>query len=420
MKKTALKISIDIFMIIIWIVLMTYDLTGSVWHEILGIGMLIPLFFHLFLNWKWIINVSKNIFKTKPNVNTVRWVCDILMLIGYVLTAVSGVAISKELFWQIRADNNELWYTIHAWSAYLTLAVLGVHVGLHWKMILGFFRSAFHIQKPTRLRRTVGAVISLAVILYGIKSTVTYSLPAYTAADDATVDYTTSQLAYSEYGNEEESSVKIINIGTRPSTSNTITETPNVGETLNEFLGRLFCNGCSRHCSLLSPGCSTGRSLVTQANTIYSEFTATASSASSASASSAATSSASTESVVSSAAASSSPASSTVTSSSSPGSVVTSSASTESVVSSAAASTAASSATTPSESAETGVSQTSSDTQVWESSGTEQSASSQEQTPSTDDGEFFEYSGKVLSNLSILGMYIAGTYYVVEFLGKKH
>ena len=388
MKKTAVKIVIDILMTILWMVLMTYDLAGSLWHEILGIGMLIPLFFHLFLNRKWIVGVSKKIFKTKFNVNTVRWICDVLMLIGYVLTAVSGITISKELLWQIRADNNALWYAIHAWSAYLTLAVMGVHVGLHWKMILGFFRSLLHTQKVTRARKTIGAVLSLAVIFYGIKSTIVYSLPSYTASDDATPDYSVSQLSYAEYGSEE-TGVKIINIDTKISTGNTITETPNVGETLNNFLGRLFCNGCHKHCSLLSPGCSIGRSMVTEAKTVYTEFTATAS----------------VDNTPSSSAASSAASSSQMSIPSAQTSSEQITSSTQSSVSSATSSVASSQASPA---------QTASDVQ--------QSESSQTQTPSDSDGETVEYDNgeKIAQNLSILGMYIAGTYYIVEFLGKRN
>jgi len=408
MKKTAVKISIDIFMTIVWLILMTYDLTGSVWHEILGIGMLIPLFFHLFLNWKWIVSVSKKIFKTKPNVNTVRWISDVLMLIGYVLTAVSGIAISKELFWQIRADNNALWYTIHAWAAYVTLAAMGVHVGLHWKMVAGFFRSLFKTQKVTRTRRMIGAVISLAVIVYGIKSTIAYSLPTYTATDDAGLDYTVSELTFTEYGNEE-SSVKIINIDTRSSAGNTITETPNAGETLNNFLGRLFCNGCSRHCSLLSPGCSIGRSLVTEAKTIYTEFTASAANTSSAESTSSSASSAGTS-------------SESVTSSTPSASSETESSESHESESESNGKGKGNGHQTQSEdesSTETSSAESSAETSSDESSVPE-SASSEALTPSVNNGEFFEYGSNILDNLSILGMYIAGTYYVVEFFGKKH
>ncbi|HNX15225.1 MAG TPA: DUF4405 domain-containing protein [Oscillospiraceae bacterium] len=383
MKKTAVKLSIDVFMTGMWLALMTYDLTGSVWHEILGIGMAVPLFFHLFLNRKWITGVTGKLFKTKFNVNTVRWICDVLMLIGYVLTAVSGIAISKELFWPLRAENNALWYAVHAWAAYVTLAVMGIHIGLHWKMILGFFRSMFGSQKITRARRTVGAVISLAVIVYGIKSTVTYSLPTYTAADDATTDYTVSQLSYAEYGSEG-TGLKIINIDTKISSNNTITETPQAGDTFNDYLGRLFCNGCHRHCSLLAPACSIGRSLVTEAKTIYTEFTASASSENTPSSSAASSEAASSQ----------SSASSETSSAQTPGSQTASS-------KQSASSEQTGSAQTPSSA---------------------QSASSATQMPSNDNIEYVELGNgkKIAQNLSILGMYIAGTYYIVEFLGKRN
>ena len=38
---------------------------------------------------------------------------------------------------------------------------------------------------------------------------------------------------------------------------------------LSDYLGKLFCTGCGKHCSLLSPGCGHGRQQAQQAETQY-------------------------------------------------------------------------------------------------------------------------------------------------------
>ena len=59
MKKTILKIVVDIVMKVMLLFLMTYELIGAATHEWLGIGMFGLFIIHHILNRKW----SHYIFK---------------------------------------------------------------------------------------------------------------------------------------------------------------------------------------------------------------------------------------------------------------------------------------------------------------------------------------------------------------------
>ena len=58
MKKT--KILIDVLLLIVTILLTSIDKTGRLAHEILGISMAILLIIHIFLNWNWVKQITKN------------------------------------------------------------------------------------------------------------------------------------------------------------------------------------------------------------------------------------------------------------------------------------------------------------------------------------------------------------------------
>ena len=61
MKKT--KILIDVLLLIVTILLTSIDKTGRLAHEILGISMAILLIIHIFLNWNWVKQITKNFKK---------------------------------------------------------------------------------------------------------------------------------------------------------------------------------------------------------------------------------------------------------------------------------------------------------------------------------------------------------------------
>ena len=58
-RKIVLKISFDIGMTVILLLLMAYELIGQAVHEWLGIGMFLLFVVHHILNSKWSGNVLK-------------------------------------------------------------------------------------------------------------------------------------------------------------------------------------------------------------------------------------------------------------------------------------------------------------------------------------------------------------------------
>ncbi|RKI86970.1 DUF4405 domain-containing protein [Parablautia intestinalis] len=134
-QKTILKIIIDIGMTVVLLFLMAYELIGEAAHEWLGIGMLVLFIIHHSLNWKW----SRSVFKGKY-IPLRIW--QTVFVIGILLTIAgsmySGVILSKHAlsFMPIKGGR-ALAREIHMVSAYCGFVLMSLHLGFHWKMMMG-------------------------------------------------------------------------------------------------------------------------------------------------------------------------------------------------------------------------------------------------------------------------------------------
>ncbi|MFA0815386.1 MAG: DUF4405 domain-containing protein [Anaerofustis sp.] len=297
MKKNYLKYILDLVMTVVFILLMNTTVTGLKAHEVLGLGVCGLFIIHNLLNAKWIRTVASKLFdkQFKP-LTKFMFVLDALILIDVLLIALSGVLISTELF-SFTLNNRFLWVTIHHITAYGGLILISVHVGLHWKSILGAIRKLSGIRHPSKLRTALMRFAALAIAVLGIRSSIDLNMadklfPFKTdETDTASVsdstpltDSVNAQSASAETtepqavllyeqnrkgngnGGEKESDEDDAVYSDGSSSTTTSSDTTGVTSgttdasipTLNEYLGSLRCTGCSRHCLLLYPQCSIG------------------------------------------------------------------------------------------------------------------------------------------------------------------
>lgn len=114
---------------------------GLGFHE--WAGLIIGLFFiiHKLLNWSWIKKITITFFRRAPGRARLNYVLDLLLLAGMVLMILSGIAISRtiDFSWLRLGGSGIFWRVMHTSSSYITLALFGIHLGLHWKWVLQRF-----------------------------------------------------------------------------------------------------------------------------------------------------------------------------------------------------------------------------------------------------------------------------------------
>ena len=102
---------------------------------------------------------------------------DLVMFLAMAVTSISGVVIKiiaplrrvaheewvrSAAEWFFQSWNRRTWAHIHLWAGVIVMALLVVHIALHWQMVDGFFKK--HITNKT-LRAVLYVVLLLLLTL---------------------------------------------------------------------------------------------------------------------------------------------------------------------------------------------------------------------------------------------------------------
>ncbi len=238
-------------MTLLWVVLMIYSLTGAFWHEVLGLVMLGLFAIHITYNIPKMKKEIPRMFQRGKNALTLRYCLDLILMIFGVLTGVSGVLISKEILTGIEAANILLWTSLHYWAAYIAMAAIAMHIGLHMKVIAAVVGKPFK-KYPifTRVVKPLWNLSIIGVILYGF-------------IVGTNVDFT-SNLATPQVTNASDSQVA--------STVQSSTTEQSTAPSFSEFLSSLTCTACPRNCLLSAPQCGRADAQIQSAEEEYNQL----------------------------------------------------------------------------------------------------------------------------------------------------
>lgn len=135
--KIKIKMGIDFMITVLLLLLMTYQITGQVLHEWLGVGMLVLFLLHNILNIKW----YGNLFKGKYTLlRVMQVITNISVLASMLCLGFSGIVMSRHVFavLSIRGPMATA-RTMHMAAAYWGFVLMSIHLGFHWSMVLGVF-----------------------------------------------------------------------------------------------------------------------------------------------------------------------------------------------------------------------------------------------------------------------------------------
>jgi len=253
-RKNKIKFTIDILMACVFLLLMNVGITGTFLHEVIGLCVLVPVFVHLALNKQWIAGVARR-FKRAGAKAKGRFVLNFILAVAVITCGATGVLISRYIFpWLSLAGNTAL-YAAHVVSAYSAIALFILHTALHWRWIRGFLQKAR--TGGARLRtfaaRAAAGLIATATIYTLIAGDA--PIKAFSAAQSSPVTQTLTSAAPN----------------TTSDNGDVVTSAAPVASevTLDEFLGKLYCTGCHRHCPLTSPQCSIGVAQAEEQTVVY-------------------------------------------------------------------------------------------------------------------------------------------------------
>ena len=124
-----LKRIVDILMLTALSCLMAFQVTGERAHEWIGIVMVTLVVIHQVLNRKWYSALFKGKYNLYRILNTIL---DILLIISFFLTAISGMSMSNHavpfMYGLINVNNARV---MHLAFSYWSFILMGLHIGMH-------------------------------------------------------------------------------------------------------------------------------------------------------------------------------------------------------------------------------------------------------------------------------------------------
>lgn len=189
-KKLMFRIFIDICMTVCLLFLMPYSLLSETAHEWIGMAMLVLFLVHHFLNIKWLHGVTKGRYSVFRIVQTLLVAAMIVLMAGFM---VSGILLSNHLFKAVRVVKLSAWARqVHMFCAYWGFAVMSVHLGIHWNIVVNMTGRLF--KKPSVARRYITRFVAAIAAGYGIYVAHKRQIPEYLLMKNHFVfyDYTES------------------------------------------------------------------------------------------------------------------------------------------------------------------------------------------------------------------------------------
>lgn len=174
--KRKFQTLVDFTMTALLPLLMAYSMVGEMAHEWLGAAMLLLFVIHHVLNFQWFKSFAKGnytpvrIFSTAVN---------LLLFADMLCLAVSGIILSRHVFSFLPIESGTSFARLlHMLGSYWGLALMSVHIGLHWGMVLGMIRKAITVSPLLQRKRGI-QVCCLFVSAYGAYAFVSRQIGDY-------------------------------------------------------------------------------------------------------------------------------------------------------------------------------------------------------------------------------------------------
>lgn len=165
-SKQIIRISVDLLMTILLLLLMAFMLTGQEAHEWLGAGMLALFIIHHVLNAAWLKGLGQGSCTPFRILQTVLALLVLLAMLG---SMASGIMMSRYVFDFLPIRGGMAFArTLHMLCAYWGFLFLSAHLGLHWGMMMGMVRKMAKVKTASLTRRTVLRILACGISVYGV------------------------------------------------------------------------------------------------------------------------------------------------------------------------------------------------------------------------------------------------------------
>ena len=172
-RKIILKRILDVVMIVLLLVLMSFQYTGAEIHEWVGTGMFLAVLIHQFMNRKWYAALGTGKF---PTVRVLQIVINFALVLDTILMMVTGMLMSGYVFqWLPVHTGLSTARSIHLAGAHWGFLLMSMHMGMHFGIISSVWKKTSKGNK----RQAVLKLLLLIVFGYGIVAFIQQGIGSY-------------------------------------------------------------------------------------------------------------------------------------------------------------------------------------------------------------------------------------------------
>jgi hypothetical protein len=271
-EKNVLRLCVDVSMTLVYAALMTVSGTGLLFHELAGLGVALLFALHFGLNLRMLQRLKKN--KAALH-KSALFISDLALPAGLITTVGTGALISRAVF-DSSLSNSLLLFQIHKVSAWICCGILAFHLVLHLRFVVGIAKNILKRLQDKGVTHTLAScaagLLVIAVLFARVYTVIGQNSDA---AQEALAGLTASTVTTDDSVASEDSAAESSS-GTTTKKDDEQSQTQSGSDaaeepSLNEYLGKLFCTGCHRHCCLLTPACGRGQQKAEQAQVEYAE-----------------------------------------------------------------------------------------------------------------------------------------------------
>ncbi|QRM33620.1 DUF4405 domain-containing protein [Microvirga sp. VF16] len=169
-----LRLLLDFLALALLLVALAYDWLGNVAHEIIGTVMFALLLDHNFFNRWWYAGFSRRLSGQR----VIRIGVNLSLLVSMLVLVTTSIIVSRTVFSFLPITSTVLARQLHTMVGYLVLLIAGVHLGMHWRMIMAVIRGLLGISGHSRNRTLILRGLTAMTALFGFVSLSVVNLKA--------------------------------------------------------------------------------------------------------------------------------------------------------------------------------------------------------------------------------------------------
>lgn len=143
-SRNKILLILDGSMLLAFMAASAPQLGGLELHEWIGVACGVMVMAHLLLNWDWIVATTRRLRRTRQTQTRLGYLLNWALFLDVAAILVTGLAISRTVFpWMPdllpRLDpayRGRLWVPLHDLATQVFLALVGLHLALHWDWLV--------------------------------------------------------------------------------------------------------------------------------------------------------------------------------------------------------------------------------------------------------------------------------------------